>query len=1497
MRTEKNCSRLIGKPLGGMKLFGLFFLLTATSALGQFQEKYFFDEELKDGGTVTASVRVGNDIVLAGRMMTKTGLQATVVKLDSTGKVLWSTSFDGPTINQLLPGSDEALYVLSDPTWITKLNLSTGDKVWESFIPVTRLFSLVEVGNDKLAVGCRSFFSSPDDGQLAFIDKASGSFTTLTVGKSQYSTIASDSDGNIYYTKDDSVFSISGTEPYNLRWKHRYSSPAIRDYQRLFVADNGKLFLFGSLDLSRRGVLVVADIASGTYISSDVVTAQSAAWNNLTETTDHVLVCWKNLGTGQYTAWWVTKINKTTGAVVWKTSNNLKGGEFGTTLETDVEVANGIAVDNNGDVHVTGSFDGPGVDPGRWGIVKYDGKTGEVMYHQVFTGDSTNAVHEKSGGLYAYWIAGKIRLIGMLQTYLDESGSGRSLPLFATMNNNGEILSQSVILGEFEFPTTILSMESYEGDIIVLKQLGRFLQLGRYDSLANLKWEINLKEEYFLKDARMMVGPSGSIAIAALPIEASAFPPYYSIDPASHILTYLYDSEGNEIWRQVFGTNAEYSSHSLDLISVYTDDTSVFVLYALEGKVIARKVQASEVSENIPLNATYVNAPEILQPQVFDDDGTALKIAVPFTQGTGIITLDKTTLTPAVTPLIHPIDLIHTVTKLADDEVIIAGKGGNDFQCYAIRYNLQSGVTTWVRLLDGLDWTAKVQVSPDSSGVIVMGVDKDEFITIRKVDFNSGAIVATFLNSTVGRHATPLDLAINPSSDEIVFGGSYVFKENGDQNIIVGLLRYSDLALKELVLFNDPPGASGAATNIEVAGDGAMWIGGSRHYQSHKAAFLFIDGLSPVPPVQRGPLLLHASPGPPDKPIAKPDAKLVLTFNENVMLGNTGIVRIFETSSSEPFEIELTSSNTAIEGSVVTITPGYLLPHDVSFYIQVDSGAIVDEAGNAFEGVRDKSWAFSIDGKPPVTYRQDPGSLAIPISPLRLFFTEPVEIGTGRAKIYREATLISDFAISHANTVIDGTVATITIPLLLPAGSFISVSIDAGAFVDRAGNQSPQTTWDFNTNASDATPPAMINLIPNINSYVNPNQGLEISFNEPITIHNRALRVYKDSANVLVTTINISTENTELLGGNTAYITLPDPLPPGAKLYIKADEGMIKDAHGNSWPGIQDEHWTFFTDYLPDPVLKLTPAPGSGDVSPYVSPMLEFYESMRANDGRGSISIHRYDTDELIMKFRLTDDNLVFFGKTNFIALPEGLPESAHVYVRVDNGAFRTISMFGPYSGNYAGIQDKRWHFTTKRISPPDETAPTLESTYPANNSLQTESVASLSLSFNEPVAFKAGTVSVFENSTDESLTHLTLTSSNTSISESNMDIALPEALPDGKEVYVVVSPGIIADLAGNEFSGISAKQWKFSTPALITGAEPHLSADELHITKKGNYIWIKLDRSRVEIKTITDVLGRTIDFSDTADGVEFFTHTEIFIVRGIKNSQQFSMKIGVVSR
>ncbi len=104
-----------------------------------------------------------------------------------------------------------------------------------------------------------------------------------------------------------------------------------------------------------------------------------------------------------------------------------------------------------------------------------------------------------------------------------------------------------------------------------------------------------------------------------------------------------------------------------------------------------------------------------------------------------------------------------------------------------------------------------------------------------------------------------------------------------------------------------------------------------------------------------------ASSTPADAGVHAPAADLGFTFSEKVQKGS-GSIRIVDdthtgtnANNSSTLTLDVNTSAVTVDGNTVTVNPASNLLMNTAYHIEIDAGALVDQAGNAYAGITDAS--------------------------------------------------------------------------------------------------------------------------------------------------------------------------------------------------------------------------------------------------------------------------------------------------------------------------------------------------------------------------------------------------------------------------------------------------------------------------------------------------------------------------------------------------------------
>ena len=418
-------------------------------------------------------------------------------------------------------------------------------------------------------------------------------------------------------------------------------------------------------------------------------------------------------------------------------------------------------------------------------------------------------------------------------------------------------------------------------------------------------------------------------------------------------------------------------------------------------------------------------------------------------------------------------------------------------------------------------------------------------------------------------------------------------------------------------------------------------------------------------------------------------ADLSVDFSENIILG-AGSITLYKASNDSTVSAVVTVNN-----DIVTINPSSDLAAGTSYYVQIASNAVIDSAGNYFDGISDKtSWNFTTDPAPELAASNPlspaDGSTGVVVgSDLTVTFNETVLAGGGAVNIYNSDGSVFE-SVTVTSAMISGAVLTINPSSDFADGADYYVLINSDAVKDAAGNYfagiTGSTSWNFTTDpapelaASNPFSPA------DGSTGVVVGSDLTVTFNENIYAGGGAVKIYT-STNTLFESITVTSS---MISGAVLTINPSSDFTAGTSYYVQVDSNAVEDAGGNNFAGISDmTSWNFTTDPAPELAASnpFSPADGSTGVVVGSDLTVTFNENIYA--GGGAVKIYT-STNTLFESITVTSS--MISGAVLTINPSSDFAASTSYYVLIDSNAVKDNG------GNYfAGIDDKQiWNFTTE---------------------------------------------------------------------------------------------------------------------------------------------------------------------------------------------------------
>ncbi len=309
-------------------------------------------------------------------------------------------------------------------------------------------------------------------------------------------------------------------------------------------------------------------------------------------------------------------------------------------------------------------------------------------------------------------------------------------------------------------------------------------------------------------------------------------------------------------------------------------------------------------------------------------------------------------------------------------------------------------------------------------------------------------------------------------------------------------------------------------------------------------------------------------------------ADLSITFGESIDKGS-GKIYIKKSSDGGEFEqVSVTDSRVTISGSTATIDPSANLAGDTDYYVEIDSGAFKDSAGNEFAGISGSSiWNFT-------TAVVDTSAPIVTLDEFSTDFNAPTLKNTTAFSVSGSASdpesSVASNAYEYQTSFRNGTVwddwrSWGTGPSSKTIGPFTDGLYKIRlAATNGAGLVGYSNVGYFRV---DTAGPTITGLSPpDDGSGVGLTADLLITFGESIQKGSGKIYIKKSSDGGEFEQVSV-TDSRVTVSGSTATIDPSANLAGDTGYYVEVDSGAFKDLSGNDWSGITDATtWNFTTE-------------------------------------------------------------------------------------------------------------------------------------------------------------------------------------------------------------------------------------------------------------------------------------------------------------------------------
>ncbi len=485
------------------------------------------------------------------------------------------------------------------------------------------------------------------------------------------------------------------------------------------------------------------------------------------------------------------------------------------------------------------------------------------------------------------------------------------------------------------------------------------------------------------------------------------------------------------------------------------------------------------------------------------------------------------------------------------------------------------------------------------------------------------------------------------------------------------------------------------------------------------------------------------------------------------------------------------------------------LAYDTDYEFEIPAGALVDLAGNEFQGLagRDFYWHTEIrDNVGPKIIAVDPldESTNVDVNTnLTYTFDENVYKTTNLKyiRVFNEDTgkEVLTVNVTSDQVEVDGPMVYVNIPQLA-YGTNYYVIIDKGAFVDFNQNESDGLLGDMqNFQTEFDLAPVLVNFTPADGSVdVDVNTDLGLTFNENVWKGSvgHYVRVWNADSGKVAVKVDISSD--KVSGSGTDWTVELPTLDYNTNYYVTIDSGAFVDSANNDFAGLRGENARFRTvptDVAAPYVISTTPADGSVNVDVNTDLTVVFNEPVVKGGVGKMIKVWKASTATVVATVDVTSSQVTIDGATVTVVLPK-LEFSTDYYITIDEGTFADLN-----GNKFVGLAGADLEFQTEST---DNIAPTLisiETSDVDDNGVDRDT--SFWLTFSENIVAGDVPMQLIRKSDDQVVqTIIPSASQNVVINGNVVRFTRDRWLEYSTEYYLYLPAGSFLDDAGNAYAG-----------------------------------------------------------------------------------------------
>jgi hypothetical protein len=531
------------------------------------------------------------------------------------------------------------------------------------------------------------------------------------------------------------------------------------------------------------------------------------------------------------------------------------------------------------------------------------------------------------------------------------------------------------------------------------------------------------------------------------------------------------------------------------------------------------------------------------------------------------------------------------------------------------------------------------------------------------------------------------------------------------------------------------------------------------------------------------------------------DAKVWIKFSDPIVVGG-GVINI-RYEDGTLFE--------TISGSKLSVNADTLFVSHKNFdsnkdyFVEIGEGVVTDKAGNTnvamLDPTPDNGWVFTTKDTFDLTAIASPvGENTSRTVSLALAFNKVPQLGSGYLSVYKSnGTAVYHLPVSGA--VVSGVTATFS-TIALDADQAYYARIDKGAFVAKNNNDVvyagiADNSWTFST--VNNIKPVVKTLTPADNSTaVSQYSEFSILFDRTIALGTGSIQLRKVVDGTILQSISVADAK---ISDKTLTFKFANTLPANTELYIIVPAGAVinTEVTADAFAGILDTYSWNFTTSTDNTAPTVTVTDPVAPIAKVFNVGLLFSEPVTG----------------VASGITVTNGTFVVSGSGAQYSVTVTSDEQKVVTIVLAN----TITDLASPANAFAG---KTLSYTTA-----DLTAPKVVATTPTGT--LTDNHPTLVVTFDENVVFGAGKLNIYKKSDNTLALAVPVTASMVSGKVATVtytyDATLKNGLDRNTDYYVLADAGLVKDVAGNAFAGITATTtWTFKTGDFATITDPDVN-------------------------------------------------------------------------